>query len=529
MTPPWGGTSRDQKHWCKCLVCHGATSQVLRDSRHKESSAGVEFSPEEMKVWQSQLAQFFKVNTASAAEKRRQTVKAVTAPRIASLDWMRALENALRMGINKELRHFEVATLLGDATMADGRVRFPEGCPRICSGNTTPNLLVLCSDRQSTQVCSVNYLTYKLGLNLVFICDPAHAGWRAILDGLSRAGFMPAVTVAQLMFNIAYGPFQRSAYFRYIQDACTDISVSIGVHDALLLFFWPRIAAELHWDHPDVCDVEARARFLKALPAMNVSCLKGPKCSTGRFYSFCSAYREWENFHAIKLFVLTWVCLRHGFAKVMSDIFAPAAGDATQVNDALAGDAGPSESTIASNAGVGQKTRPTLRGPSQTVSSTEATGTAGARGPSGSGGASCSSAGPAAGSVADLVTRALEPSSHAKARELGKAATQNERNRSVNTLHAVTRMMANDDLRVQLAMVYEVCNPLAWEYGKAYHEIRSVEDTVRWYSNWAHGSRCANLDTHKASASTTNSAEPSFPRTRFPGHFMISKAAGACV
>ena len=30
---------------------------------------------------------------------------------------------------------------------------------------------------EMTVLCGINFLMHKLGLNVVFVCDPAHAGW----------------------------------------------------------------------------------------------------------------------------------------------------------------------------------------------------------------------------------------------------------------------------------------------------------------------------------------------------------------
>lgn len=138
-----------------------------------------------------------------AVEQRKNVVKSVIAPRIASLDRMRRLANMSRQGIGKKLADFEVACLLPDSVVGEGRVTFPKGCSQIASGNSTPNMLVVCSDRQSNQLCSSNFVIYRAGLNISFICGPAHDGWNAVLEDLTRNGFMAVVVAAQLLFNVA--------------------------------------------------------------------------------------------------------------------------------------------------------------------------------------------------------------------------------------------------------------------------------------------------------------------------------------
>lgn len=85
-----------------------------------------------------------------------------------------------------------------------------------------------------------------------------------------------------MLYNIAYGPFQRSAFFKLLQEASLDISASMGCNDALLLLYWPSICEDLNYTG-DATNDEARKRYLKDLPAMAPGCIKGPKCSIGRF------------------------------------------------------------------------------------------------------------------------------------------------------------------------------------------------------------------------------------------------------
>ena len=227
----------------------------------------------------------------------------------------------MRKGTGKEFATYDNKADLDKAKIVDGRVEFEDGCAKIPCNGTILNTMVMCSDRQSEQMCGGNFLMFALLLNFVFICDPAHCGWRALLEALVRSGFMAVASVAQLIYNIAYGPFQRSAFFNYLKDACADISASMKADDPLLVYFWPWIVQDLGWAEHNLDNKEGRTRFLELLLTFNVGNIKGPKCSTGRFYSFCSAHREWDNFYYTKLFVMTWVALRFGWATTVGDIF----------------------------------------------------------------------------------------------------------------------------------------------------------------------------------------------------------------
>ncbi len=165
------------------------------------------FTNEEAAEWQTQLATFFKqIPGETAKDKRRRLARVhVTAPRIATLDLARVLENALRGGTGKCLKDFDSAHLLPTVTIVDGVVQIP-ACASVRLANQCPNLLTMCGDRQSSQLACMVFLIYKLKLNCVFIPDPAHLGWRALLEALTRSGYLAVMDTAELIDNIAYGP-----------------------------------------------------------------------------------------------------------------------------------------------------------------------------------------------------------------------------------------------------------------------------------------------------------------------------------
>ena len=70
--------------------------QVLQDFHHKLSSAGAGFTCFEKTQYQAQLARFFTPSD-GPKERRRLTAKtALKTPRLATLAWMRSLENGLQ-------------------------------------------------------------------------------------------------------------------------------------------------------------------------------------------------------------------------------------------------------------------------------------------------------------------------------------------------------------------------------------------------------------------------------------------------
>ncbi len=71
----------------------------------------------------------------------------------------------------------------------------------------------MCTDQCSTQLCPTAYTMHKLGLNMLHLPDPYHMEWNDIQEACAMSGFKAAVEASLIIFNIAYGPFQKSAFF----------------------------------------------------------------------------------------------------------------------------------------------------------------------------------------------------------------------------------------------------------------------------------------------------------------------------
>ena len=207
--------------------------------------------------------------------------KVITTPRLATLDFMRMFQNSLKWGTGKDYSSFDSKELLKTCdTVNDGIVQIPQ-CASVGKPNGCPNLLVLCSDRQSTQFCAMFFLMFKLLLNILFIADPAHVSWRAILDAITKAGYGAAVDTAKAMYNIAYGPFQKSAFYKYLVHAAADISASLKSNDPLLLFFWRGICDDNGWTSDEDVGEAGRDRYLKSLMVLPQQLLKEQRLHRG--------------------------------------------------------------------------------------------------------------------------------------------------------------------------------------------------------------------------------------------------------
>ncbi|CAJ1422298.1 unnamed protein product [Effrenium voratum] len=78
--------------------------------------------------------------------------------------------------------------------------------------------------------------------------------------------------------------------------------------------------------------------------------------------------------------------------------------------------------------------------------------------------------------------------SKARAKTAVKAQMNEERKggRAVNTLHLMTRFMSSQDNKSLARLISYVLAPEAKACGTMLHEMRSAEDTLRYFSGWAH-------------------------------------------
>lgn len=474
-------------------LCFPFHFQVQRDFRHKQSSAGQAMTVEEKAQYGNQLDRFFKSKPLSvSAEKQKSNAKKVLAqPRLATLDWLRTTEHSMRQATGMCFANFNNSELLAQAEVTNDSVILPEGsAPKSAAG--VPSLLVLSSDRCSTQMCVVNFLVFKLKISAAFLCDPSHAAWRSILDGLTQSGHLAVITIAQVIYNVAYGPYQRCSFFRYLSEASVDAAQNVGDNDPLLLFLWENIADDLGWQGEDRGEL-GRRKFLEMLPAMEAGSLKGPKASPGRFYSFCQAHRFWDATHHAKLFLICYTSIRMGWAMQFKDLFrveanvnglgdsAMESGDGTGLSKpALRGEESGPLSVAASGPSASSSADPPLP---KSMLATKAGSTQAAGHPSAPASSAASSSA-ASGSGAPAPAPTI-----AKAKAEAQSVTAGEKSRSANTLHAVGRMLADASLTNQIRMLGLASNILAVKYGAAYHEMRNPSDTMRWYSEWAHWSQ----------------------------------------
>lgn len=132
--------------------------QVLRDSRTKESSSGVQMTVAEKQSWRHQIREFLKEHREETPRQKVARLRKVqwAQPRLATLDWLRAIEHQLRWSCGKTLASFHNAAHLEAAVVHPGVVTFPPDAG-IKPGASAP-VLVVCSDMHSVQTAAAAFL-----------------------------------------------------------------------------------------------------------------------------------------------------------------------------------------------------------------------------------------------------------------------------------------------------------------------------------------------------------------------------------
>eukprot|EP00971_Amphidinium_carterae_P352760 6492724-Amphidinium_carterae.1 len=428
---------------------------VVRDSRTKESTAGQLMSEEERQGWQRQVAAVLKhvPEEAPKAKKKRLDQAAWSQPRLATLDWLRAIESSMRWSTGKTFKCFALKDVLADAKVENGAVFFPQPSGQLTTD--LPSLLSLTTDQQSTQLCGVFFLQNKLGMAVTHLPDPCHLCWNDCTEALNHSGFMGAVMAAICVCNVAYGPFQKSAFSNDLRNAALDISTNLTPNDGLLLKLWGGICKDAMPSQPLDSSETGRQQWLADLATCQHSTTKGPKASISRWFSVMTSIRYWDSKWHLRLLLIAWVSLRKGWAKSLADIFAP---KREAVEEALA---------------LAQTAPPDDDGVEGEVVEIELA-------------AATTSAAASSSSSAPPPVAAGQKRSRAQAKAEATKSLDATRKRSENTLHAVGRMMGDTDLLNKLRMIILVCNPWSLEYGEFSHNMRGPDENMLFYSAWAH-------------------------------------------
>lgn len=110
-----------------------------------------------------------------------------------------------------------------------------------CLHHSLIKTLILCTDQESKQQASAYYLQFEKQLFLIHVPDPGHRGVNDTWLALADARLSKAAMVHLALYNIKYGPWSKSGFFRKVQECARIVSESLSPNDELLQLFFPQI------------------------------------------------------------------------------------------------------------------------------------------------------------------------------------------------------------------------------------------------------------------------------------------------
>ena len=89
-----------------------------------------------------------------------------------------------------------------------------------------PASLSLCMDEEGKQWSAINFLKWKLHLCIQALRDPHHRSWNDMANAIREGGGWPAFCHSLVIYNISYGPWQNAAFFPGVARGCCRLAAA---------------------------------------------------------------------------------------------------------------------------------------------------------------------------------------------------------------------------------------------------------------------------------------------------------------
>lgn len=355
----------------------------------------------------------------------------VVAPRLATLDMLRSLQNQLHTGLGIDLSAFD-----SEAEFKAAVEQFPLG--RTFSAQDlpiAPRSLAIAADEQATQWSALNFLCWKLRLTMTMTGDVFHRSFNDIKLAVRRSGMWTIYCQALIHRNIAYGPWQNAAWFNLMMEEAGQLAEKMSDTDPLLMKLWPLILQDrgLAGDlSEEQSGTAARRKLVEEILASKSVLVKGPKSSTTRWWSWMASFEHWDKEHHTRLLCLVALALNKGWTDSWEDVWRPL----PEVE-------------------IGGRSGAPAGGASGEQPREE---------PAASDGAAASSSNSSAGLPQRSAGASLSKGSQAKDTDESREQLRRMREKTKNTLHAATRFLADINLTYNSRIVAIVCKAGYSEY-----------------------------------------------------------------
>ena len=440
--------------------------QVLHDYR---PAGGIRVPGEQptlkdMQAWEAALDHFFRPGPGCAVEGATQGKKLRKAPRVVTLEYINAVDNALYAGLNKRLHDFaEDATFLETPVVLASKQGAGTDIP-MPMPTKFPATLTICSDEGLPQTAMIYFLYYEMRLNIIALKDPAHRCWNDVSNALKACNLYSTVITSALVFNLHYGPWKGAGWFSQIIDAAADMVNVLSPSDRLLMSVWDSICADRGWHCSHEKGLGARRSFLAGLQDVRAVTNKGPQVAGSRWFSWMHAAAFWDQEWHTKLLLLLFICIQNGVLNSRSTLFRK-----------------PTKEPVPDDA-PGHDLQP---GPAMPTSSKAASSSSGQLGHGAPGAAASSQqtlVPAAAAAAAEYGTRegTAMDSMAAAAESLAE-----KRERCKSTLHLALSLLYDSDLLWRVGLIMWTCQPITAMHTEYSGDLTSPSKVLSCYVRWA--------------------------------------------
>ena len=279
--------------------------QVYRASRLGPGQPGTEWNSEERQNTHAhhfdalrRKSTYFDGEGDGLAKKAR---KAKTLERVAAYDVGLSVENMLYYHNGQ------------------GLVRFEDDFTEDKPADWVPPSLVITMDWEQKQWAMLWFLRNKLNLCLEGIPDVEHLRHKNLENSTDKAGLRPTVQKGIVVFNVAFGSWNKGTWLRDIEETAIDLSRNDSPGSPLLRKWWPLIMKSSQYG-PEKDNSSFRARWLAELPTLKTNFLDGPKASSSRWCSYQLAARFHLPHAGTKGYVLSHLALKRKWIHDMDSL-----------------------------------------------------------------------------------------------------------------------------------------------------------------------------------------------------------------
>ena len=179
-------------------------------------------------------------------------------------------------------------------------------------------------DEEQRQWTAASFLQQTMNVCVELWPDSFHRRSNDVWLALKDAGFSVWVVLAATCCNVGYGPWQACTFFQELLEQGDMLCHMLHVDDPVLSRLRPKICSDKGWHSVAETSKDARAAHIASLPVEAPFRVRGPHCSSSRFFSIWRAWKFWRRHHWTKALGLVHLSVAKGWCSHWDEMFAPA-------------------------------------------------------------------------------------------------------------------------------------------------------------------------------------------------------------